>query len=40
MDKAEKQKLTGMLDSVGAKGFADLHLKRDIKRQNYAYVLV
>ena len=40
MDKAEKQKLTGVLDSVGAKGFADLHLKRDIKRQNYAYVLV
>jgi len=39
MDKAEKQKLTGLLDSVGAKAFTGLHLKRDIKRQNYAYVL-
>ena len=39
MNEVEKQKLTGLLDSVGAKGFTDLHLKRDMKRQNYAYTL-
>ena len=39
MSEAEKQKLAGLLDSVGAEGFTNLQLKRDIKRQNYAYTL-
>ena len=40
MSEAEKQKLAGLLDSVGAKGFTNLHLQRDIERKNYAYALV
>jgi glutathione S-transferase len=39
MSEAEKQKLTEVLDSIGVKGFADLRLKRDIERLDYAWAL-
>jgi glutathione S-transferase len=39
MSEAEMQKLTGLLDSIGVNGLADLHLMRDMKRLNYAWTL-
>jgi glutathione S-transferase len=40
MSNAEKETLNGILQKVGAQGLAELRLKRDIKRRDYAYVLV
>jgi len=40
MSESEKQTLTDLLGSAGATDFVDLRLKRDVKRDNYAYVLV
>lgn len=39
MSNAEKEKLNGILQKVGAQDFGDLQLKQDIKRHDYAYVL-
>jgi glutathione S-transferase len=39
MNDEEKSTLRGILEKAGAKGFADLHLKRSLKRDDYAYVL-
>jgi len=39
MSEAEMQKLTGLLDSIGVNGLADLHLMRDMTRLNYAWTL-
>jgi len=40
MSDSEKETLTRTLRSIGAQDLADLQLDRDIKRDNYAYVLV
>lgn len=40
MSNAEKEKLNGILQTVGAHDFGDLQLKQDMKRHDYAYVLV
>ena len=40
MSNSEKEKLNGILQKVGAQDFCDLHLKRDAKRHDYAWVLV
>jgi glutathione S-transferase len=40
MSDGEKETLNGILQNVGAQDFADLHLKRDMKRHDYANVLV
>jgi len=40
MSEAEKQTLTGLLDSIGAKDLVDLRLKRNVERLDYAYRLV
>jgi glutathione S-transferase len=40
MSDAEKEKLNGILQKVGAQDFGDLQLKQDMKRHDYAYVLV
>jgi glutathione S-transferase len=40
MSNSEKEKLNGILQKVGAQDFGDLHLKRDAKRHDYAWVLV
>jgi len=40
MSSSEKAQLDGILKDVGAQGFADIHLKRDMKRHDHAYVLV
>ena len=39
MSDSEKETLRKVLQDIGAKEFADLRLKRDIKRDNYAYVV-
>jgi len=39
MSDSEKGTLQKVLQDIGAKGLADLRLKRDIKRDNYAYVV-
>ena len=39
MSASEKETLRKVLQDVGAKEFADLRLKVDIKRDNYAYVV-
>ena len=40
MSDAEKEKLNGIFQKVGAQDFGDLQLKQDMKRHDYAYVLV
>ncbi len=40
MSDSEKDKFSGVLDKIGAPGFIDLHLKRDMKRDDFAYVLI
>jgi glutathione S-transferase len=40
MSEAEKQTLKGILQTGGAQDLADLHLKRDVKRQDNTWVLV
>lgn len=40
MNTAEKEKLNEILHKIGAQDFGDLRLKQDIKRHDYAYVLV
>ncbi len=40
MSDSEKQALTGVLESVGAGDLVDLRLKREVKRDDYAFVLV
>ena len=40
MSDSEKETLTRTLQSVGAKDLLDLQLNRDIKRVDYAWVLV
>jgi hypothetical protein len=40
MSDSEKATLTRTLRSIGAQDLADLELNRDIKRDNYAWVLV
>jgi len=40
MGDSEKETLTRILRSIGAQDLADLQLNRDIKRDNYAWVLV
>jgi glutathione S-transferase len=40
MSDSEKDKFSGALDKIGAPGFIDLHLKRDMKRDDFAYVLI
>ena len=40
MSNAEKEKLNGVLQKVGVQDFGDLHLKQDMKRHDFAYVLV
>ena len=39
MSASEKEVLNKVLQDIGAKDFADLRLKRDIKRRDYAWVL-
>jgi hypothetical protein len=39
MNAGEKQTLTQILQSMGAKDLVDLKLKRNMKRENYAFVL-
>jgi hypothetical protein len=39
MNPSEKERLRRIFQEIGAKDFADLRLKRDIKRQDYAWVL-
>jgi hypothetical protein len=39
MSDSEKGTLQKVLQEIGAKELADLRLKRDIKRDNYAYVV-
>jgi len=39
MSSSEKKTLNGILQQVGAQDFADLRLKQDMKRHDYAYVL-
>jgi glutathione S-transferase len=39
MDAAEKETLAGVLQSIGAQGLADVKLKRNMKRENCAFVL-
>jgi hypothetical protein len=39
MSDSEKETLTRTLRSIGAQDLADLKLNRDIKRENYAWVL-
>jgi hypothetical protein len=39
MNDSEKETLRKTLQNVGAKELADLRLKRDIKRDKYAYVV-
>jgi hypothetical protein len=40
MSNSEKETLNGILKEVGAQGLTELRLERDIKRNDYAYVLV
>jgi hypothetical protein len=40
MNDEEKSTLKGILEKVGAQDFADLQLKRNVERQDCAYVLV
>jgi hypothetical protein len=40
MSNSEKETLNRILQRVGAQGLTELRLKRDIKRRDYAYVLV
>jgi hypothetical protein len=40
MNDSEKGSFRNILKDMGAEDFADLRLKRDIKRQDYAWVLV
>jgi hypothetical protein len=40
MSDSEKGSLRKILKDMGAEDFADLRLKRDVKRQDYAWVLV
>ena len=40
MDDSEKETLNRILLEAGAEGFADVRLKRNIERHDYAYVLV
>jgi glutathione S-transferase len=40
MNDAEKQSLTRVLQEAGAQDFADYRLEREMKRHDYAYVLV
>ena len=40
MSDSEKETLRKVLQQIGATELADLRLKRDIKRDNYAYVMV
>ncbi len=40
MSASEKENLRKILQDMGAKDFADFRLKRDIKRKDYAWVLV
>ncbi len=40
MSNSEKEKLNEILQKVGAHDLADLRLKREMKRDDYAYVLV
>jgi hypothetical protein len=40
MNTAEKEKLNEILHKVGAQDFGDVRLKQDMKRHDYAYVLV
>ena len=39
MSDSEKETLRKVLQNIGAKGFTDLRLQKDIKRKNYAYVV-
>ena len=39
MNAAEKETLTGILQSIGAPDLSDLKLKQNMKRENYALVL-
>jgi glutathione S-transferase len=39
MSSSEKETLNGILQEVGAQDLADLHLKQDMHRDDYAYVL-
>jgi hypothetical protein len=39
MNDSEKGTLQKILEGIGAKELVDLRLKRDIKRDNYAYVV-
>jgi hypothetical protein len=39
MSDSEKATLQKVLQKIGAKELADLRLKKDIKRDNYAYVV-
>jgi len=39
MNAAEKETLTGILQSIGAEDLTDVKLKRNMKRENYASVL-
>jgi glutathione S-transferase len=39
MNSAEKETLTGILQSIGAQDLANVKLKRNMKRENYASVL-
>ena len=40
MSDSEKNTLSGVLNRIGAPDFVDLHLKRDMKRDDFAWVLV
>jgi hypothetical protein len=40
MSSSEKETLNKILQEVGAQGVTELRLKRDIKRQDYTWVLV
>jgi hypothetical protein len=40
MSDSEMKSLRKILEGMGAGDYADLRLKRDVKRQDYAWVLV
>jgi hypothetical protein len=40
MSDGEKETLNGILQNVGAQDLGKLHLRRDMKRHDYAHVLV
>jgi hypothetical protein len=39
MNAAEKETLTEILQAIGAENLADVKLKQNMKRENYAFVL-